>query len=80
MESNKNVTVDKVDIDDVVDITQSVQTRAQKEREKKGPNPLKVSDKISDISPAEIMKAQQEDETLNIPRQRAESGKKKDIQ
>ena len=76
MESNKNVIVDKVDIDDVVDITQSVQTRTQKEREKKGLKPLKVSDQISAISPAEIIKAQQEDETLNIPRQRAESGEK----
>ena len=63
MKSNKNATVDKIDLDDVVDITQSVQTRAQKKREKKGPKPLKVSDQISDISPEEIIKAQQEDET-----------------
>lgn len=77
MKSNKNATVDKIDIEDVLDITQSVQTRAQKEREKKGPKPLKVSDQISDISPAEIIKAQQEDETLNVPRRLAESGEKK---
>ena len=77
MESNKNAPADKIDIDGEVDITQSVQTRAQKEREKKGPKPLKVSDQTSYISPAEIIKAQQEDATLNVPRQLAESGEKK---
>ena len=60
-----------------VDITQGVQTRAQKEKEKGKVKPLKVVNPIAEISLVEIKEAQNGDETLSVPKKMAEKGEKK---
>ena len=54
-----------------------MQTRAQKEKEKRKVKPLRMSEQIPEISLVDIKQAQSEDESLIVPRRMSKSGEQK---